>query len=84
MPKVVEAHNLKSRQNNFGKGQTQLPCAEKKQMHQSRDLRQSHSESVIFERRQRGGAPDAQLDPRIYPAWWGEPFQQSQQRHTDS
>lgn len=33
-------------------------------------LRQSNSESMILPRHAKGGA--AQLDPRIYPAWWGD------------
>lgn len=32
-------------------------------------LRQSNSESVIFDRKIQA---DKKLDPRIYPSWWGE------------
>lgn len=43
----------------------------------SAELRQSHSESVIYDRKQK---VNADLDPRIYPAWWGEPYQASKAR----
>ena len=42
-------------------------------------LRQSNSESIIIERKYRDQKKP--LDPRIYPAWWGEPNDESFQKY---
>jgi len=46
----------------------------------TRELKQSNSESMIYERKM----PNKKLDPRIYPSWWGEDNLESAPRRNGS